>query len=171
MTKIAFFRLWVICDFVTAWRLRISMILVEVASPGFQATPQGIRELLSENVSDSVVILAAQYCPNLNRQQLEACCRSILGSRRVAIEPGATTAPVLDLAQRLKGPSVVLGQGCALELVTQDPVHSSVPQAQADQDYTALVSHHLAKDSRVVARVVEAMLESQGELRIMYPFS
>jgi hypothetical protein len=147
------------------------MIPVEVASPGSQAIPQSISEPLSESVSDSVLSLAAQYCPNLNRQQLEACCRSILRSRRAVIEPSATTASVLDLARRLKGPSVVLGRGFALELAPQDPVRSSVPQAQADQDYTALVSCHLTKDSQVVARVVETMLESQGELRIRYQFS
>jgi nicotinamidase-related amidase len=166
LTKTAFFRPWVICEFITAWRLGIPIIPVEVAGSGFQATPQNIRELLSESVSDSALSLAAQYCPNLNRQQLEACCKSILGSKRVVIEPGASTssqwASILDLARLLKGPSVEMGQDYTLELVTQDPMRSFVPQAQADQDYTAFISYHHTQDNQVVARIVKMMLESRG---------
>merc|ERR1712176_1275224 len=57
------------------------------------------------------------------------------------------------MGRLLKGPSVDLGQGYTLELV---------PQAQADQDYTAFISYHHTQDNQVVARIIKMMLESQG---------
>ncbi|CAK0902115.1 unnamed protein product [Prorocentrum cordatum] len=119
LTSTVFYRPWVICEFVTALRLGIPIVPVEVASSGTRATAQNIGELLSENVSDSVISLAAQYRPNLERQQLGACCKSILGSWRAVIELGASTssrwASALDPARLPKGPSLDPGRGLPRE--------------------------------------------------------
>lgn len=166
LTKSVFYRPWIICEFVTAWRLGIPIIPVEVSGSGFRATKQNVRELLAKNVPASTMRLVSRYCPNIDMGQFVNCCLHILDQRRIVFEVGASSAAqwgtVLDLARAMLSPSLKLQEHqCHLEIIAPDPARSFVPQVQPDQDYIAYISYHHTLDNQVISRIVKMMLEEQ----------
>lgn len=105
LTKSVFFRPWIICEYVTAWRSGVPIIPLEVVSSGFDITPGTARSVITQHVDSHIINLVSQYCANCTLETVIDAVTGILSLPRVTLDPYAASsaqwAATFDLARAL----------------------------------------------------------------------
>jgi len=162
LTKTVFFRPWIICEFVTAWRAGVPIILVEVAGSSFNLTSRNVRRMIIENVDENCINLVAQYCPDTSLETVIEAVTWILKQPRIVFDPKASSsaqwASVFDLAKTLNQ-KVTLGDEYKLDFRTNDPIQLYSLKSQPHDDYAAFITYHHTDENVVVARILKLMAE------------
>jgi nicotinamidase-related amidase len=164
LTKSVFFRPWIICEFITAWRAGVPIIPVEVVDSSFSITPQNARRMITENLDENCINLVSQYCANTTLETVVEAVIWILQQPRVVFDPKSASsvqwAVVFDLA-KLLNQKAMLGDDYTVDFLTDDPVRAFSPTPQPNEDYSAFITYHHTEENVVVARILKLMTEAE----------